>query len=261
MRRPALVLLACAAALSTPAAPAAAKGIGSLFSCDAPGQANTTGAVVGGLVGALAGSQVSKKDRALGAAIGAGIGAAIGNSVGCRMDRNARQDAQQAFERALETGRAQTWSDPQTGATGRIEVVSQADSGPRPTASTGRWRFAEGVAPAVRVSSLGGTFAANGRTNVRAAPNANAAVIDRLQPGEEIWVAGAVAGGWLAVEENGRIQGYVARSVMQARGGGSSGGGDCRRVEQTITERGQATVREQFEACRGSSGEWNLTSI
>lgn len=260
MRRPALALLLCAT-LCAPAAPAAAKGIGSLFSCDAPGQANTTGAVVGGLVGALAGSQVSKKDRALGAAIGAGIGAAIGNSIGCRMDRNARQDAQQAFERALETGRAQTWNDPQTGASGRIEVVSRSETASRPSASTGRWRFADSVAPAVRVSSLGGTYAANGRTNVRAAPNANAAVIDRLQPGEEIWVAGAVAGGWLAVEENGRIQGYVARSVMQARSGGSSGGGDCRRVEQTITERGQATVREQFEACRSSTGEWNLTSI
>ena len=260
MTRKALAALLCATALAAPAAPAAARGIGSLYSCDAPGQANTTGAVVGGLVGALAGSQISKDNRALGAAIGAGIGAAIGNSVGCRMDRNARQDAQQAFERALETGRTQTWSDPQTGATGRIEVVGRSEPGFRPSTSTGRWRFAEGVAPAVRVASTGGAYAASSRVNVRAAPSANAAVIDRLQAGETIQVAGSVAGGWLAVEEDGRIQGYVSRSVVQPRDGGQ-GGGDCRRVEQTITERGQATVRERFDACRSASGEWNLTSI
>lgn len=258
MTRNALLVLACATVLVVPAAPAAAKGIGSLYACDAPGQANTTGAVVGGLVGALAGSQLSKDHRALGAALGAGIGAAIGNSIGCRMDRNARQDAQQAFERALETGRAQSWSDPQSGASGRIEVVGRAEAGSAPSASTGRWRFAEGVSPAIRVSSAAGAYAASGRVNVRAAPNANAAVIDRLQAGETIQVAGSVAGGWLAVEEDGRIQGYVSRSVVQPR---ESDSGDCRRVEQTITERGQSTVRERFDACRGASGEWNLTAI
>lgn len=259
MVRSANVAILLASVLSLPAMPAAARGLESLYSCNAEGSANTKGAVVGGLVGALAGSQVSKDNRVLGAAIGAGLGAVIGNNIGCRMDRKAQQDAQQAFQKALDTGKAQTWSDPQTGTSGQIEVLERVNSAPRATTTSGRWRFAEGVAPATRVSSAGGTFSASSRVNVRAAPKADAPVLDRLQVGEAFVASGTVAGGWLAVEEDGLIQGYVARSVVQASGAPS--GGDCRRVEQTINERGQPTVREQFNACRDASGSWSLTTL
>lgn len=244
-------------ALVMPSA-ASAQGLGGLFSCDASGSSNTTGAVVGGLVGGLVGSQISKNERTLGAVIGAGLGAALGNNIGCRMDRKAQQDARVAFERALDTGRTQTWSDPQTGATGRIEVLgpSRNFGGSGGSSSyTGRWRYAPGVAPAVRVSSLGGVFVANSRVNVRAAPKGDAAVMDRLQPGEEIDVAGTVSGGWLAVLQQGEIQGYVSRSVMRPVGGAT---GECRLVQQTINEPGQAPLRERFNACKGRSG-WEIS--
>jgi len=252
-------LTLAAAAMLALAAPGAAgaQGLGSLFSCDAQGSANTSGAVIGGLVGALAGSQVSKNERALGAVIGGGLGAAIGNNIGCRMDRKARQDAQQAFERALETGKAQSWSDPETGSSGRIAVLGPASSGGGGTSYPGRWRYAQGVTVASRVSSVGGTYAASSRINMRAAPNTSAAVVDRLQPDEPFEVAGAVAGGWLAVIDDGFIQGYVARSVVRPVGGG---GGECRLVEQTVNERGQASYRERFNACRDGSGAWRLTA-
>lgn len=251
---------ALALALAAPQA-ASAAGIGSLYSCNASGNANTTGAVVGGLVGALAGSQISKNERALGAVIGAGIGSAIGNSIGCRMDRKAQQDAQVAFERALDTGRTQTWSDPSTGARGRIEVLGPASGsgyGGGGQTYSGRWRFAPGIAAATRASNVGGTYTANGRINMRAAPNTGAAVVDRLQDGEEIEVGGSVAGGWLAVIEGGLVQGYVSRGVVRPSGGG--GGGDCRSVRQTITERDQGTYTERYTACRGSDGAWRVES-
>jgi surface antigen len=238
---------------------ASAAGLGSLYSCDAAGNANTTGAVVGGLVGALAGSQISKNERTLGAVIGAGIGSAIGNNIGCRMDRKSRQDAQMAFERALETGRAQNWSDPTTGTTGRIEVLGPArgpSSGSGGQVYTGRWRYAEGVAPATRVSSVGGLYTANGRINMRAAPNTSAGIVDRLQDGEEIEIGGAVAGGWLAVIEGGMVQGYVSRGVVRPAGG--AGGGECQLVRQTVTERGQGSYTERYTACRDRNGAWQL---
>lgn len=261
-KAPIAIALAAAAALSAAGlAPstAAAEPLGGLFSCDAPGSSDTTGAVVGGLIGALAGSQVSKHERALGAAIGAGIGAAIGNSIGCRMDRKSRQDAQTAFQRALDTGRAQTWTDPTTGASGRVEVLGPA-SPPAYGYSSGRWRFADGVTPAFRVSSAGGTYAAEGRINMRAAPTTQSAVVDRLRPGERIEVAGAVAGGWLAVIEDGLIQGYVADAVVRpVDGGGYAGGrGECRLVQHTLTEPGQPTTREQYSACRSANGGWSI---
>jgi len=256
----AAAISALAVGLAAPGA-ASAQGLGSLFSCDAQGSANTTGAVVGGLVGALAGSQVSKNERGLGAVIGAGLGAAIGNNIGCRMDRKAQQDARQAFQRALDTGKAQSWSDPQTGSSGKIVVLGPAEGGGGSNGGgyTGRWRFAEGVTPAIRASSAGGTYAANGRINVRGAPNTNAGVVDRLQPDEEFDVAGTVAGGWLAIVENGMIQGYVSRSVARPSGAGLDSG--CKLVEQTVNERGQPSYRERFNACRDGSGSWRLTAV
>jgi surface antigen len=258
MTRLTIALSGLALILAAPQA-ASAAGLSSLYSCDAQGSANTTGAVVGGLVGALAGSQISKNERTLGAVIGAGIGSAIGNNIGCRMDRKSRQDAQQAFQRALDTGRAQTWSDPSTGASGRIEVLGPAyDSGGRSSRDsgvTGRWRYAPGIAPAVRVSSEGGDYYASGRINMRAAPNTSAAIVDRLQANEEIQIAGAVAGGWLAVHEGGVVQGYVSRSVVRPQGGE---GGECRAVRQTITERGQGSFTERYTACRDTDGGWRL---
>lgn len=261
MTRPiyAAAIAALAMGSAPPAAATTAQGLGSLFSCDAEGSANTTGAVVGGLVGALAGSQVSRNERGLGAVIGAGLGAAIGNNIGCRMDRKTKLDAQAAFERALETGQAQSWSDAQTGSSGRIAVLgsSSAGGGASPSYS-GRWRYAQGVTVARKVSDTGGTYSGAGRVNVRAAPNASAPVVDRLRASEPFEAAGAVAGGWLAVVEDGLIQGYVSRSVVQPAAGG--GGGECRLVEQTVNERGQPAYREQFNACRDASGQWRLTA-
>lgn len=259
MARSAVVVFLCATALGVSAPPASAKGLASLYSCNAEGNTNTKGAVVGGLVGALAGSQISRDNRAIGAVIGAGLGAALGNSIGCRMDRKSQLDAQRAFQRALDTGTAQNWSDPQTGTSGQIQVLDRSYSRQSSTMSSGRWRFADGVTPASRVSSVGGTYSATSRVNVRAAPNTSSPVVDRLRVGEQFQSTGTANGGWLAMVEDGLVQGYVSGSMTQRVDGGLSG--DCRRVEQTINERGQPTIREQFDACRDANGSWNLTSV
>ena len=123
MRKPVLPLMAAALAMAAPV-PVAAQGLslGSLFSCpDANGR---TGAIVGGIAGALAGSQISRNERTLGAVVGAGLGAWAGNQIACRMNNAGRDQAQTAVEQALNTGRPQTWRDARTGATGRVEVVS-----------------------------------------------------------------------------------------------------------------------------------------
>jgi surface antigen len=249
--------LALAVSLSAAPAPAAAQGagIGGLFACDAPGSNAAGGAVIGAIVGGLAGSQVAKNERTLGAVVGAGLGAVIGNSIGCRMNRQAQLNAQSAFERALETGQTQSWRDPETGAAGRIEVVGR---GPR----TGGWRYDDGIAPAQRLVGYGGSYEAAGRVNVRAAPSAQAAVVDRLQPGERIASVGSTPGGWLAVEEEGVVTGYVsAAAVRPLQGGGSAGAGGCRVVQQTITAAGYAPETQRYNACRDAAGGWRVSAI
>ena len=56
--------------------------------------------------------------------------------------------------------------------------------------------------------------------------------------------------------EGGLVQGYVSRGVVRPSGG--AGGGDCRSVRQTITERGQGSYTERYTACRGSDGAWRV---
>jgi surface antigen len=233
MRSSALVLsLGLIAPLAGAPAPAAAQGsgLGSLFGCDAPGGNNTAGALIGGLVGGLAGSQVSRNERALGAVVGAGVGAAVGANIGCRMNRQAQQRAQNAFERALETGQTQSWADPETGASGRIEVVDS---------------------PRQRRRGPPDTYETINRANVRAQPNINAAIVDRLQLGEQIRTGRAV-NGWLPVLEDGLVLGYVS----------AAGGGDgCRVVQQTITAQGYAPETQRYNACRDAAGGWRVSAI
>ncbi|HEY8617805.1 SH3 domain-containing protein [Phenylobacterium sp.] len=276
MRTHALALAATAAALTTTAAPlpAAAQGMGldRVFSCS--GNRGTTGAVVGGLAGALAGAKVAKNDT-LGAVVGAGLGAWAGNQIACRMNDQGRDRAETAFQRALDTGRAQSWSDPRTGATGRVEVLSSgydsrhaayAGEYSRPVSATDL-RFAPGV-QRVRtgLQAAAPMYVANARVNMRAAPNTAAPVVERLSSGQQVRVAGMTRDGWLAIENDGWVQGYVAASTMRplpavsyVRNMDSSY--DCRLVQQTVSMRGYRTETQRFNACRDTGGEWRIEPI
>lgn len=280
MRKHALALTAAAAALATTAAaPTAASaqgmGLGQIFSCQ--GSTGTTGTVVGALLGGLAGSQVSRNERTLGAVVGAGLGAWAGNQLACRMDNSSRDRAENAFERALNTGRAQNWSDPRTGATGRIEVVSNGfDSSYAAAPYAGQYsrdvsstdlRYARGIQRIYSgFQASAPTYMAPGRVNVRAAPSVDAPIVNRLRAGTEIRVAGMVNGGWLAVEEDGWVQGYVSAAAVRPAGPTAyvrnmDSPYTCRLVQQTISMRGYPTEVQRFNACRDSAGQWRLNPV
>lgn len=253
-----------AAALFASSAPAFAQNpLGSLFACNNPGKKDRTGAIVGGLAGALVGSQVSKNERALGAIVGAGLGAAAGNYFGCRMNNDGRNRAEGAVRTALETGRSQTWSDPSSGASGRVEIISDGRDRPGsygPPMDVRDLRYARGVERIYTLQPAAPTYVSRGRINMRAAPGTSARVIDQLRPGEEIRVAGA-SNGWLAVLEEGRIEGYVAASTVRPAGGGYADNRGCRTVEQTISQRGYPNETNRFNACRDTRGEWQIQPV
>lgn len=278
MRTTTLSLTAAAALATTALIPATASaqgmGLNSIFSCQGP--QGTTGTIAGALLGGLVGSQVAKNESTLGAVVGAGLGAWAGNQIACRMDNGGRATAESALERTLNTGRTQTWRDARTGATGRIAIVSQGfDSAYRApyagqyssNVSASDLRYARGVE---RIYSgfqrAAPVYVAPGRVNVRSAPSARAGVVDRLRPGQEIRVAGMVNGGWLAVEENGWVQGYVAASTVRPASGmayvrNEDSAYDCKIVEQRISMRGYQTETQRWNACRTPRGEWRLNPI
>ena len=244
--------------VSTHAAPAAAQtGIGRLFACDATGQKQEGGAAIGAVLGGLLGSQISKNERTLGAVAGAALGAAAGSYIGCRMQSTDQARAQAATKAALDEGRSQTWSNPQTGASGRVDVLAASYG---PPISGDRFRFERGVQSFATYEAAGGEYYAPNTVNLRGGPSASSPIIGKLTGGERFTALGSVSGGtWLLVDRYGAAAGYVAASVVRSAGVVPTS--NCRTIQTTTNVRGYGAQTERFNACRDGRGEWQLTSV
>ncbi|MDZ4320295.1 MAG: SH3 domain-containing protein [Phenylobacterium sp.] len=251
-------------------AQAAGTPLGNFFACEASGQRQETGALLGGVAGALLGSQVSKNERALGAVVGAGLGAVAGSWIGCRMQVSEQQRVVNAVETALNTNQSQTWNDPTTGTTGRVDIINAnygggASAGAtfgQPT-SAANLRFS-GRAQPLRTSfePTNAQYTTRNTVNLRASPAANAAVVGQLRGGQSFNVVGRVAGDrWLLVEQNGYVTGYVAEWVVQpVASGGGYASVNCKLVQQTIQPRMGRATTERYTACPDAGGGWRLSA-
>lgn len=98
--------------------------IGLLFGCENMSK-QQMGTVVGAVAGAAAGSQVGKgRGRVVGAVVGGVVGGFVGSKIGSMLDNQDRKRHAEATKKALDTGQPQTWSNPDTGNSGKVEVVS-----------------------------------------------------------------------------------------------------------------------------------------
>jgi len=96
-----------------------------LAACNSTNQ--TVGAGAGGLIGGLVGSQFgSGTGQLIATGVGVGIGAIIGQQVGAYLDERDRQMAQQSTVQTFRTGTTQTWSNPETGASGTVKPLGGA---------------------------------------------------------------------------------------------------------------------------------------
>lgn len=291
MRKTALLLAAATFAVSLPQASFAQTGgglFGGLFTCAATGQNQNTAAAVGAILGALAGTQVARNEQTLGGIGGAALGAMAGSWIGCRMSTTDQTRAQTAMQTALTTGQAQTWTNAQTGTSGRVDVYQTASTAnafaqPRNVqvqaqARTVAWRdlrYADGVNTAgSEFQTAPGFFSSNTAVNIRANPGTRALSVGRIPPGEVVEVVGHVnSGDWLVVERNGVVQGYVAETAIRQVAAPYiqqqqpvqqvAAGGDCREVQQTFVTTQYGQQSERYRACRDLSvqGGWSLTRL
>ena len=256
----------------------------SIFSCAAEGNKQRGGAAIGAIAGGLLGSQVSKNERTLGTVIGAAAGAAIGSYVGCRMQTADQQRAYAAANQALTYGRNTSWSNPQTGASGTVNVIS-SDGGYSQTSST----YGQGAYTPQPVSLAGlrvarnvqlqtqletapaNVYTARSTANLRAGPSTSTAVLGSLRAGEQLDGLARVRGSnWILVGRNGTGIGYVSESVVRPVGpatstyasagasASASTAGLCRVIEQTINVPGSQPTVERYRACQQANGEWNV---
>ena len=256
----ALSILAAAGLIAAPLASAPTQALAQnplsrLFSCEQSGNRQEGGAVVGALLGAALGSQVSKNERTLGAVAGAALGAAAGSYVGCRMQSTDTARAQAATKAALDQGASQSWTNPQTGASGRIDVLSSSYGPPVAGSSL---RFAPGVQAQATYDAAGGRYYAPGTVNLRAGPSTRAAIAGKLAAGEQFDALG-LTGGWGLVGRYGQAVGYASASVV--RPSGATIQASCRSVQTTTSTRGYGAQTQRYNACRDARGEWQLTAI
>jgi surface antigen len=287
------LLLASAAALAA-AAPAQAQyaqptggPLSTLFACQNAGNRQGQGAIVGAIVGGLAGNQIADNDRRSGTVIGALVGAAAGSMIGCRMQNQDVVRAQQATQMALNSGRDQSWNNPQTGASGRVSVVNTynyAGAGgynpPAPQrASLDTVRWINGVEQPREYQPSEGTYAANGNTVIRSGPSQRARQLGNLRSGEQVDGLVRVEGtDWVLASRNGQVIGYIQESQARFMGesyatgnqGGYQQGGYapyqpgrgqmCRTFDQHYTLAGGQTQTERHSACQSQTGEWLIQS-
>lgn len=254
---PALLAIAAmvGASVAVPApALAQSKGLGSLFSCEGSGKKQEGGALIGAAAGAFLGSKISKNEKTLGALVGAAAGAAAGSYIGCRMQSTDTALAQQATKKALETGVAQTWSNPRTGASGRVDVVSSSYG---PPVDSRNLRFASGVQSLPSYDALGGQYAARSTVNMRSAPSTKGKIVGKLAAGQTFDALGAAPnGGWVLVGQNGYGVGYVSPSLVRPTQMASA---SCRVISASVATSGQRPSAERYSACLDNRGEWQLT--
>lgn len=232
-------------------------GIGGIFGCSASGDKQEIGAVAGGVLGGFLGNRIAGRgNRTLGTILGGALGAAAGSAVGCKLQKDDRVKAERAMEQAVLTGEDQSWSNPDTGASGTVEVGSDVRG-----VSLGDLRFARGVEPADGYTQVNAAYVSNGSVNVRAAPGTGAPVLTRLAAGQRVWVPAQVQGQpWLLVSDGGVAQGYVSAPLLR-RAVVSTAASNCRMVKQTVSVPGSSAQSEMLQACRGADGQWSMTRV
>ena len=226
-----------------------------IFGCAADGNKQTGTTVVGGLLGGVLGNRIAGRgSRTLGTLIGGALGAAAGGAIGCKLQKNDQAKAERAMEDAVATGQDQKWDNPETGASGTVDVSNSTGAG------IGDLRFARGVEPASGYSKVGATYTATAAANIRSRPGTDGAVLGRLATGQRVWVPASVAGKpWFLLSDNGEGQGYVSNALLKREAVQSASA--CRMVTQTVEASGSGSASETYQACKGKDGNWVMTRV
>ncbi len=229
--------------------------LGGIFGCQADGNKQTIGTIAGGVLGGFLGNRIAGRgSRTLGTILGGALGAAAGSAVGCKLQKNDQAKAERAVEEAAATGKDQTWSSDETGASGTVKVAG-AEGG-----ALSGIKLASGVEPASGYAKVASAFIASGNANVRSRPGTDGKIVGTLASGTRVWVPASVSGQpWYLISDAGIGQGYVSNALLKKVTNDMASG--CRVVKQTISQPGAAAESETLQACKDKDGQWVMTRV
>lgn len=267
MNRTVLIMMTCTA-LAAPA------GVVHAQEREQQGSGNTEimGRLLGAGVGALLGSQVGGgKGQLAAVAVGALAGAWLGGEAANRLTQTDRQGIAQTTNTALDTGQAQTWTNPDTGVTTRVSVKDSTVER-APLQAEGLQQRPWQSPPLEYVNA---SYVANSTSNVRSGPGTDYAVMHTVQRGERVTVVGKVQGDeWYMISDAGLGSGYVHGSLLtrtaqqpgdvsplyaEARDAGGrqlAQERECSVIVQEITLPDGTRESRDMRACRQPDGSW-----
>jgi surface antigen len=231
------------------------------------------GTGLGALAGGLIGTQIgSGSGQLIATVIGTVGGAWIGNRIGAHLDEQDRRRAAEAAQRATLTGEPQVWRNPESGVSGRAEVVKTKTT--RQTVAVPVLK--DRVQQVPPIDLIGESYRATADANVRGGPAADYAIVGHLNKGETVTVAGKVKGQpWYMVSQGGAGSGFVQANLLTPAPTTAAAakepaapvgaveertvetGRTCRTVRQTVTLTDGSTREEEVTACQGPNG-WEV---
>lgn len=230
------------------------------------------GKAVGAAAGALLGSQVGEgKGKLAAVALGTLAGFWLGGEVGKRLTQRDQVGIAETTQVALDTGRTQTWKNPETGVYTRVSV--DAPSGPDVRQARVRSTLDE-VPPLEMINAY---YTATSTVNMRSGPGTEYRVVRQVREGEQVPVVGKVIGSdWYLIAEGGVGNGFIygpvlTRSRSQPESDNAIRGamdrGDrprqyvadmdqCRDITQEVVLPDGTSREHTFTACRQPDGSW-----
>jgi surface antigen len=89
------------------------------------------GTGIGAVVGGALGNAIGGKNKELATVIGVAAGAVVGNKIGQYLDEKDQKLASAAATKALDTNKPQSWTNPETGNSGKIVVAKATNNKPQ----------------------------------------------------------------------------------------------------------------------------------
>ncbi|WP_320346868.1 SH3 domain-containing protein [Castellaniella sp.] len=169
------------------------------------GTKQSIGTAVGAVAGVLLGSQIGGgSGRTVAMIAGALAGGALGNWIGSNLDAKDQEALAASTQRALASGKTQTWASDHSGAKATIRPVAS-----KTQTHEGSLKRSQNVVQVKTLHALNETWQAKSSTNLRAGPSTSNAKIGSLSNGQTFTALGRTENDWIAVGRKGVTVGYV----------------------------------------------------
>lgn len=233
------------------------------------------GSAIGSTVGGMVGTQIG----GVAAYSGYQIGGLVGEGIGEYLDEQSRLQAEQSASVAVTTGQNQTWSNPNAGTSGTVEVVAQEQQ----TMQVAVPVLKDRVEETPPLDLVGGSFVVQTDANVRGGPGTDYKAVGSLKKGQTVEVVGQVQGkDWYMISQGGVASGFVSTSLLQPApkeappspppAGEAIAAKDidtkqipakstCRTIKQTVKLKdGSTKTGEDVTACQTPTG-WEVSEV